>query len=1241
MFLLLILTVQLAGFFLIRHNIDDNSRVAIRDELAVGERVLRRLLDQNAQKLMQNARLLASDFGFLEAIASKDHDTIMSALANHGRRIGAADSVLTGTDFQIVGNPGKQKAELQKSIDLLIEEARQNGSAAGISIVDRHPHQIVLIPVKAPALLGWLVMLFPLDAQLASDLRELTSLHVSIMNKNSDGGWLVGTSTLAREQAEELGQELPGARFRSGIAALNIAGSDYSARMMPLTQEGGFTAVAVLQRSVSEAVAPYMRLQITLLALTAVSIVVAFGLSIVTTKRITGPLRALTETARRFGTGDYAGDIAILRDDEIGARAKAFGHMRDGIQDASRRLTDYKDHLEELVATRTEELNSSNRSLDGTLAELHLILEHASLGIATLRTDAQGALVIEKVNQALERMLGYDDGELAARRADALFRDGAAYKAFLGVYDKLLRTGDSYRGEHTFWRKDGQAILIELVGSSVDRTDASRGTVWLIEDITERRRIEAELVRTKELAEAATLSKSDFLANMSHEIRTPMNAVIGMSHLILKSDLTERQRDSVMKIQQSGQHLLGIINDILDFSKIEAGMITVENTAFALDGVLDNVANMVAEKAQAKGLALSFDVGPDVPAHFIGDPLRLGQIVINYATNAVKFTDRGSVRVQVRVLARGDAACTVEFAVIDTGIGLAQEQMARLFQSFQQADASTTRRYGGTGLGLAISKKLAELMGGAVGAESAPGQGSTFWLTVPLVVAQQPQRTLLAAADLHGKRLLVVDDDAGDGAALAALLRGMNFAADTAESGAAALARVQDAAAAGTPYDLLYIDYKMAAMDGIETAERIAALPLPVQPRMVMVTAYGRKEVLSRAANLRLDDVLIKPVQASAALEAAMFALSGGAAAAAAPTMHEPPLAVQGARVLLVDDNELNLEVAAGLLEYAGCVVDTADNGQQALAKVRAQPYALVLMDMQMPVMDGLAATRAIRALPGLDSLPIVAMTANAMQADRERCIEAGMNDHLAKPIDPAALWQTLLTWIAGGRSGMPVAAHQIGPARMAPIAGLDLDAALARVLGNEDLYRAMLAKFAAGQRGAADTIAAALEAGDWKQAELVAHTIRGVAGNLGARALAAHADRLEHGCASRAPRERLMRDFNAFEHALRSLVDAIDAALAQQEGQLLEEVDQHQLQIVCAHLRQRISDDDADAVDLFERRAAMLKAAFPAHYASIKAALDNFAFEPALRALDDALADWRARHPFVDSLPAVPASTA
>ena len=439
---------------------------------------------------------------------------------------------------------------------------------------------------------------------------------------------------------------------------------------------------------------------------------------------------------------------------------------------------------------------------------------------------------------------------------------------------------------------------------------------------------------------------------------------------------------------------------------------SVEATDVHLDKVLDNVANLISEKAAAKGLELVFDRGPDVPNDLVGDPLRLGQILINYANNAVKFTETGEIDVVVRLAEDLGDAVVLRFEVRDTGIGLSEAQQASLFQSFQQADSSTTRKYGGTGLGLAISKKLAEMMGGAVGVESQPGKGSTFWFTARMGKGR-PRRVLVPKPDLRGRRMLVVDDNENARAVLVDMLAGMSFQAEAVESGQAALAAV-----VAKPFEIVFLDWQMPGMDGIETARAIRDLGLASPPHLLMVTAYGREEVLKGAEAVGIEEVLIKPVNPSLLFDAAMRALgaamedapaeddaAGGAAAAEADLA-----ALKGMKVLLVEDNEFNQQVAMELLADGGVVVEIAENGAVAVDKVKAGGIDLVLMDMQMPVMDGVTATREIRKL-GFDALPIIAMTANAMQADRDKCLEAGMNDHLAKPIDPDEMFATLARW--------------------------------------------------------------------------------------------------------------------------------------------------------------------------------------------------------------------------------------
>ena len=482
-------------------------------------------------------------------------------------------------------------------------------------------------------------------------------------------------------------------------------------------------------------------------------------------------------------------------------------------------------------------------------------------------------------------------------------------------------------------RSDANRQLIE---QAKDRFDAlSRGVIAELEKVQE------ELRRAKEVAEEAARTKADFLANMSHEIRTPMNAIIGMAHLALRTELDARQRDYVTKIQLAGQHLLGVINDILDFSKIESGHLTVESVAFELEKVLANVTDFISEKAAAKGLELLMDVDARVPNDLRGDPLRLGQVLINYASNAVKFTDEGSVVIRVRLAEEDELSVLLRFEVEDTGIGLTPDQIERLFQSFSQADTSTTRKYGGTGLGLAISKRLAQLMGGDVGVASTPGRGSIFHFTARLSRGQTQVRSYLPQPDLRGRRVLVVDDNALALKIMSEMLRSMTFRVEVAGSGEQAIAAVGDADRSADPFAIVFLDWRMPRLDGIETARRMAAMPLAAPPRRILVTAYGREEVFHEAESAGFDGVLIKPVSPSLLFDAALKALGENTRIEAAPigaaARSGPPEVerLRGARVLLVEDNELNQQVATELLAAVGIQVDVAENGEVGLHRLQ------------------------------------------------------------------------------------------------------------------------------------------------------------------------------------------------------------------------------------------------------------------------------------------------------------------
>jgi len=773
--------------------------------------------------------------------------------------------------------------------------------------------------------------------------------------------------------------------------------------------------------------------------------------------------------------------------------------------------------------------------------------------------------------------------------------------------------------QHLIRDRDGSPV--EVVGSWSD-IDARKAAEL------EAERVTAELEKATAAALEASEAKSIFLANMSHEIRTPMNAVIGLSHLALKTELTPRQRDYVQKIKSSGQHLLGIINDILDFSKIEAGKLSIENIDFDLDKVLENVGNLMSEKASAKGLELIFEVEPTVSTHFRGDPLRLGQILINFCNNAVKFTEKGEVAVQVRVLEDTADCQLVEFSVSDTGIGMTEAQIERLFQAFEQADASTTRKYGGTGLGLAISKQLTELMGGQVSVQSEPGKGSTFGFTARLGKSTAIARPRLLQSDLRGRRVLIIDDNPHARAVLAGMLTNMTLVADEAASGEEAIGMVCQAAEAGERYEIAFVDWQMPGMNGIETGKRILALAdLGSPPHLVMVTAYGREEVLRQAEETGFENVLIKPVTSSILFDTAVVALGadGGRTdtAQAGPSFDIDKM--RGARILLVEDNEINQEVAMGQLEDAEAFVDLAENGEVALRMIRDNDYDIVLMDMQMPVMDGVEATRIIRSNPRFETLPIIAMTANAMASDRMLCLEAGMNDHIAKPIDPDQLFGVLLRWLrraAGDAKGLTTvpttrtAESQASTIELA-VPGIDVRAGLKRTGGNLRRYEILLRKFAEQQSGTITTIRGALSAGDAATAERAAHSLKGAAGTLGAHALAEVA----------ANAETAVKSGHGIDEAVRLLSLALDAVLANLRAALPADGsgngvtpvtgDPASVKDPLIRLKQLLETDDGEAADfIIDAKPRLAGVLTSTEIRTLSDRVGNFDFDAALNCL-------------------------
>ncbi len=854
------------------------------------------------------------------------------------------------------------------------------------------------------------------------------------------------------------------------------------------------------------------------------------------------------------------------------------------------------------------------------------------IGGELVRSDFEGnppddlATILEEL-RLIDRDLS-SDFESAAPLSPTetiLVRNRVDY-VFSELRDYILRINNGTLAALEAQRKAMEAQRRTLFLSSLMSCVAVVLTLILL---ASRERIFSKLEKSRALAEANSTAKSEFLSNMSHEIRTPMNAIIGLSYLALKTNLTPSQRDYLKRIQVSSQHLLGVINDILDFSKIEARKLTVERVPFELEKVMDNVAALTAEKAGAKGLELIFETDKDVPRDLEGDPLRLGQILINYANNAVKFTEAGEIGIRIRVAEKTATDVLLHFQVTDTGVGIADDQKPLLFRSFQQADGSITRRYGGSGLGLAISKNLAEMMGGSVGFESVLGKGSTFWFTARLGIGRGEQSRFVPRSDLRGRRALVVDDNDHARAVILDMLVGMTFVSSAVASGAAAIEEVRRAAGENAPYDLVFLDWQMPNLDGIETARRIAALGLARAPHLVIITAYGREEVIRAAEAAGVEDVLIKPISASLLFDTAVHLLGGNRAERQEQAPQSAPEGgdgFKGARVLLAEDNEVNEEVAREILEQAGCLVSVAQDGAAAVDAVSSGDFDLVLMDIQMPVMDGLAATRAIRKTARGGSLPIIAMTANAMAEDRERCMEAGMTDYVTKPIDPEALFATLRRYLG---TAVPPAAVAIDASQLPPIRGIDTKAGLRRVLGNVGLYRDLLRRFIAGQREAAAKIDEALST-DRGLAERLAHTLKGVSGNIGALEIQSVAAELEAAISGNAAPAALVEILGRLEPLLAETVEAVAAAIGRSapaaappaahpgEPAAFRAVPPASEESL-ARLRHFAEESDGETVDYFESLRKELTVSYgDGAVQKLEAAIRSYDFAAAIALLDE-----------------------
>lgn len=736
-------------------------------------------------------------------------------------------------------------------------------------------------------------------------------------------------------------------------------------------------------------------------------------------------------------------------------------------------------------------------------------------------------------NDIWSEMLGYTAEEMnemyeptAARWANMVWPEDFDY-----AVDKFTKYVNNEIPEHRMElrmkTKSGEPKWVLAVGGAVSRDASGKVTrmVGIHQDISVEKKAEEKLRAAMELAEDATKAKSEFLANMSHEIRTPMNAIIGMAYLALQTDLDKKQKNYIEKVHRAGENLLGIINDILDFSKIEADKMTMEHVEFHLEDVMDHLSNLVGMKTEDKGLELLFNVAPDVPMALIGDSLRLGQVLVNLGNNAVKFTESGEIVVGIEKIAEDAEGVELHFWVKDTGIGMTPEQCAKMFKSFSQADASTTRKYGGTGLGLAISKKLVELMEGRIWVESEVGKGSSFHFHARFGIQKTPkERRVFSAEELHGLKLLVVDDNASAREILSDMAKNSGLEVDCASEGMQALERVIESNDANKPYDLILMDWKMPGLDGIETAKKLQALQKEACPPIVLITAYSHEEALNMAkeSHVALKAILTKPVTLMTMLETLGEVLDKGfinetQSEKRVVEYEEAMFKLRGARLLLAEDNEMNQELAMELLSQAGIEIVLATNGKEAVETLLSDDrFDGILMDCQMPVMDGYEATREIRKNPRFNDIPIIAMTANAMSGDKEKVMSVGMCDHIAKPLNVGDMFGTIAKWVHPQQTGSQIpitdAMSPVVPT-LTELPGIDVKAGLATSMNNEAFYKKMLLKFKTSQGHFADLFEAAKADTDPGAERRAAHTLKGTAGNIGAKGIQQAAGELEQAC--------------------------------------------------------------------------------------------------------------------------------
>ena len=797
-------------------------------------------------------------------------------------------------------------------------------------------------------------------------------------------------------------------------------------------------------------------------------------------KTVIKPVSYIARTALTIARdGDLSKKVEIRSRDEIGDLATSFNKM-------------------------TKDLRKSKYYVDN-------ILQSMMEALVVVTPEA----MIQTVNQATCDLLGYPAEELIGQPMDKVFtEEELPFK--VSMLDSLMEKGVLTNIEKTYLSKDRRKIPV-LFSGSVMRDDEGKiqGIVCVARDITERKRAEEELKKAKNEAEESNRLKSEFLANMSHEIRTPMNAIIGMTGITLDTtDLTDEQREYLGIVKKSAYALLGLIDDILDFSKIEAGRIELETIDFDLRATVEGVTDTLAPRASDKGMELACLIHHEVPSLLRGDPVRLRQILINLGGNAIKFTEKGEVVIQVELQEKTEDRAILLFSVTDTGIGIPIDKQKKIFESFTQADGSTTRKYGGTGLGLSISKRLVELLGSEIHIESQPGKGSRFWFTVSFEKQKEPREIFpsLSHLDIRGKKVLVVDDNKTNRIILVKMVESFGCCSPEAvESGVEAIRILKQAVHTEKPFDLVLLDLQMPEMDGEETLRAIKDDPEIKDVSVIILTSIGERGDASRLEALGCAGYLTKPIKQSQLFDTIITVLNrnkAGAEETPVPIVTRHTIAeqkYQGIRILVAEDNPMNQKLAVTLLKKAGYGVDAVENGHLAVKALKHTSYDLVFMDVQMPEMDGFEATQAIREMEGnRKHTPIIAMTAHAMKGDRERCLKSGMDDYISKPIEPKEMFTVIETWTKSSVVKKVMSQADDSEKTDSPKdPPLDMETALLRLDNDKEFFNEMMQEFLQYVPKQLQTLEETTKKGDAKAVERTAHSFKGAAGNMCAKNVA------------------------------------------------------------------------------------------------------------------------------------------